>query len=133
MKTRRKTSLNRFLYEVVELSRVIDRLAQLEREGRLVDREAELDEVYICTMYATRALSELQLFMDETMERMREDECNRNLKKLFWACSVICDALREIELADSCEQVIEAARRLKEDLPCLMRRAKRYVKAHRHH
>ncbi|MEM4168278.1 MAG: hypothetical protein QXW98_07520 [Candidatus Caldarchaeum sp.] len=127
MKAARKTSLDGFLCKLVELSQRIDVLEQLDRQGGLVDREVELDELHIVQMWATDALRELQLFMDETWERMEADGSSRNLERLYRACGMVCEDLREIELADRCQEVLDAAKELKQHLPCMLKRAKRYV------
>ncbi|MEM4407630.1 MAG: hypothetical protein QXI19_02700 [Candidatus Caldarchaeum sp.] len=128
MKAARKTSLGRFFQELAWMSENIDRLARLYNEGRLANREDEEDEVYLCSMRSSRARTELEFFMDETLERMKGEGHNRNLRKLFDACSSVCDDLREIDLATSAEEVLQAARKLKEDLRRLTERAKRYLR-----
>lgn len=131
MKARRKTNLAGFMFDVECLMDDIEKLREILEKGGIKSEEDEEQFLHIYTQYATKALTALEYFMDETEERMIDGKNHTKLQKLLDVCGDVWYDLRKIEIAEKAEEVLAVMDDLKVDIRELKNRARRYVKPYR--
>lgn len=131
MKTRRKTNLAEFMFNIECLFEDLEKLNHIVKTQGVQSEENEKELLHIYTQYATKALTSLDFFMQETEERMTNGQKHTKLRKLLDACGEVWYDLRKMEIAETAEEVLAVVDDLKVDLRALQKRARRYIKPYR--